>query len=80
MEWEVTETTIEDLYEIVLTATYETDVPAPVLVAEPGSIQLLLMSAGDVFNGVFTLTNYGLIRASGEGGTLSGEGGTLVKK
>ena len=63
VEWEVSETTIEDKYEIVLTATYETDVPAAVVAVKPSSINLPAMKAGDVFNGEFTLTNYGLIRA-----------------
>jgi len=59
----VTETTIQDKYEIVLNATYETDVPAPVVVAEPASINLPDMNPGDVFTGEITYTNYGLIRA-----------------
>jgi hypothetical protein len=63
VEWSVTETTIEDKYDIVLTAVYETDVPAAVVVIEPASVALPQMRAGDVFNGEFTLTNYGLIRA-----------------
>ena len=63
VEWEVTETTIEDKYEIVLTATYKTDVPTAVVVAEPASLTLPPMKAGDVYHGEFTLTNYGLIRA-----------------
>jgi len=63
VEWEVVETTIQDKYEIVLHATYETDVPAAVVVAEPASVTLPDMKAGDVFYGEFTLTNYGLIRA-----------------
>jgi len=63
VEWEVNEITIEDKYEIVLSATYETDVPAPVLVIEPVSLSLPPMKSGDVFNGEFTLTNYGLVRA-----------------
>ena len=63
VEWEVNEITIEDRYEIVLTATYETDVPAAVVAVKPASIGLPVMKAGDVFNGEFTLTNYGLIRA-----------------
>ena len=63
VEWEVNEITIEDKYEIVLTATYETDVPAAVVAVKPASISLPAMNAGDVFNGEFTLTNYGLIRA-----------------
>ncbi|MBF0227164.1 MAG: fibronectin type III domain-containing protein, partial [Desulfobacterales bacterium] len=63
VEWEVIETSIEDKYEIVLNATYKTNVPAAVIVAEPPSISLPKMKAGDVFNAEFTLTNYGLIRA-----------------
>ncbi|MCL7489395.1 MAG: RHS domain-containing protein [Desulfobulbaceae bacterium] len=61
--WEVTEITIEDRYEIILTAIYETDVPAPVVVLEPASLPLPLLSTGAIYNGEFTLTNYGLVRA-----------------
>jgi YD repeat-containing protein len=63
VEWQVVETTIQDRYDIVLTATYETNVPAAVVVAEPASVTLPKMKAGDVYTGEFTLTNYGLIRA-----------------
>ncbi|MGD9159838.1 MAG: fibronectin type III domain-containing protein, partial [Desulfobacteraceae bacterium] len=63
VEWSVTETTIEDKYEIVLNAVYETNVPAAVVVASPSSVNLPVMKKGDVYNGEFTLTNYGLIRA-----------------
>ncbi|MCP3950599.1 MAG: hypothetical protein GY697_00020 [Desulfobacterales bacterium] len=63
VEWSVSEVTIEDSYDIILTAVYETDVPAAVVVASPTSITLPTMKAGDVYNGEFTLTNYGLIRA-----------------
>ncbi len=63
VEWEVNEITIEDKYEIILSATFETDVPAPVVLAEPLSITLPNMEKGDVFLGEFTLINYGLIRA-----------------
>ncbi len=63
VEWEVRETTIQDKYEIVLTATYQTNVPAAVVVIEPKSVTLPDMKAGDVFYGEFTLTNYGLVRA-----------------
>ena len=63
VEWQVNEITIEDKYEIVLSATYETNVPAAVVVVEPSSVTLPKMKAGDVFNGEFTLTNHGLIRA-----------------
>ena len=63
VEWSVTETTIQDKYDIVLTAIYETNVPAAVVAVEPTSIVLPKMRAGDVYNGEITLTNYGLIRA-----------------
>jgi RHS repeat-associated protein len=63
VEWEVKETTIQDKYDIVLTTTYKTDVPAAVVVAQPASVTLPAMKTGDVYNGEFTLTNYGLIRA-----------------
>ena len=63
VEWEVNEITIEDRYAIVLNATFETDVPAAVVVTEPASVTLPEMQAGEVFQGEFTLTNYGLIRA-----------------
>ena len=63
VEWEVNEVTLQDTYEIVLTATYVTDVPAAVVVAEPASVTLPYMEEGDTYNIEITLTNYGLIRA-----------------
>ena len=63
VEWEVNEITIEDKYEILLSATFETDVPAAVVVIEPLSVTLPDMEKGDVYLGEFTLTNHGLIRA-----------------
>jgi RHS repeat-associated protein len=63
VEWEVVETSIQDKYEIVLTATFETNVPAPVVLAEPASVNLPDMKAGDIYFGELTLTNYGLVRA-----------------
>ncbi len=63
VEWSVNEITIQDKYEIILSATYETNVPAAVIVLEPAGITLPNMKAGDVFQGELTLTNYGLVRA-----------------
>ena len=63
VEWSVTETTVEDEYEIVLTATYETSVPAAVVGISPNSVSLPEMAPGDVYNGEITMTNYGLITA-----------------
>ncbi|RKZ75205.1 MAG: hypothetical protein DRR16_31485, partial [Candidatus Parabeggiatoa sp. nov. 3] len=63
VEWSVTEITLEDRYEINLEATYETDVPAAVVIIEPLSVNLPEMAIGEVFYGEFSLTNHGLIRA-----------------
>ena len=63
VQWSVTDIAIQDIYQIVLTATYETNVPAAVIVLEPTSVTLPNMKAGDVFLGEMTLTNYGLVRA-----------------
>ncbi len=63
VEWSVTEITIEDKYEITLQATFETDVPAAVVVIEPASITLPEMQPGDLFQGELRITNHGLVRA-----------------
>jgi len=63
VEWEVVPITIEDRYEIVLQAVFETDVPAPVVVIEPAAVNLPQLFAGDVFYGEFSVQNHGLIRA-----------------
>lgn len=63
VEWSVREITIQDRYEITLSATFETDVPAAVVVLQPTSINLPAMNAGDVYYGELALTNYGLVRA-----------------
>ncbi len=63
VEWNVTEVTIQDKYEITLNATFETDVPAAVVVAQPASVNLPLMRTGEVYYGEIILTNYGLVRA-----------------
>ncbi len=63
VEWHVREITIEDRYEIVLNATFETDVPAAVVVTDPLVVNLPEMQPGDIFYGEFHLTNHGLVRA-----------------
>lgn len=64
VEWTVREITIQDRYDITLTATFETDVPAAVVVMQPTSVNLPKMNVGDVYYGELTLTNYGLINAN----------------
>ena len=61
IEWSVTETTIEDVYDITVSQTFETNVPAPVLIIEPAFITLPPLQPGQVFNSEFTVTNYGLV-------------------
>jgi hypothetical protein len=63
VQWSVRETSIQDRYEIALALTYETNVPAPVVVIEPALTNLPKLSAGDVYYGELTLSNYGLVRA-----------------
>jgi len=63
VEWSVEETTIIDQYNITLTATFQTLVPAPVVLIEPLSINLPEMQLGEVITGEVTVTNYGLVRA-----------------
>jgi uncharacterized membrane protein len=61
VEWTVTPTTIQDQYQVTINQTFETNVPAPVLVAEPPGITVPRLAPGQVLNGEFTVTNYGLI-------------------
>lgn len=63
VEWSVREITVEDRYEIKLEAIFKTNVPAPVVILNPMAVNLPVMKKGDVFQGEFTLTNHGLIRA-----------------
>jgi RHS repeat-associated protein len=64
IEWEVVETTIKDVYTVILKFVFQTDVPAPVLTTNPPYVPLdLNMKPGDVFNVEYELTNHGLIRA-----------------
>jgi RHS repeat-associated protein len=41
--------------------TFETNVPTPVIVAEPASITMPELQPGEVYNGEFKITNYGLV-------------------
>ncbi|NHZ66195.1 Ig-like domain-containing protein [Massilia genomosp. 1] len=63
VEWSVREIAIQDRYEITLNQTFETNVPAAVVVLQPAGINLPKMAPGDVYYGELTLTNYGLYRA-----------------
>ena len=61
VEFSVTPVPLEDRYEITVSQTFETNVPAPVLIVEPPKIDLPSLKPGEVFNGEFKVTNYGLV-------------------
>ncbi|MBP7868242.1 MAG: hypothetical protein KA419_20125 [Acidobacteria bacterium] len=63
VEWEVVPTTIQDQYQVVLTADYETSVPAPVVTVTPTSVALPYLNAGETYTGEFLVENKGLVRA-----------------
>lgn len=64
VEFSVTPVILEDRYQITISQTYETNVPTPVIVTEPPGISLPNLQPGEVFNGEFKITNYGLIAAA----------------
>lgn len=59
-EWNVTPTTIEDWYKVVLNMTFETDVPIPIIVAFPPYLEYDLQR-GEIRHDTLTLTNLGLV-------------------
>jgi hypothetical protein len=63
VSWSVTETDIADHYNVTLNATYETQVPAPVVLMQPMAINLPEMQKDEVVSGELTISNYGLVRA-----------------
>lgn len=63
IDFSVTETDINDIYEIELDITYKTQVPAPVVLIEPAAINLAGLQPGEEKTGQITITNYGLVRA-----------------
>ncbi len=66
VSWDVEETTVEDVYDIVTTVKYETNVPAPVvLVNMPNYIPAKELSDGESLVFYVALTNVGLITAKG---------------
>src|SRR5450755_3672837 len=63
VEFGVTETTIQDHYDVTIIATYNTVVPAPVVLMEPLAINLPDLQVGEEYTGELSITNYGLVRA-----------------
>ncbi|MBN1816684.1 MAG: hypothetical protein JW828_04945 [Sedimentisphaerales bacterium] len=60
--WKVEPTQIEDRYEFVLEATFETNVPVPLVTIEPADFDLDQIGIDSV-QVDFTITNHGLIAA-----------------
>lgn len=63
VEFDVTETSIKDIYDVNLNATFNTQVPAPIVLIEPMSINLAGLQLGEEKTGQLVVTNYGLIQA-----------------
>lgn len=63
IDFDIIESSIEDIYDIEIDITYQTQVPAPVIVMEPMAINLAGLRQGEEKTGVITISNYGLIRA-----------------
>lgn len=62
--WNVTQTTIQDQYQIQLQTEFQTNVPAPVVtITAPSTIPTLAPGQSGTFN--VTITNHGLIAAQG---------------
>ncbi|MFY1110640.1 MAG: metallophosphoesterase [Methanosarcinaceae archaeon] len=59
-DWEVNPTSIEDYYNVTLKLRFETDVPVPLLLAFPPSIEYNMLP-GEVRSGSFTVYNVGLV-------------------
>jgi RHS repeat-associated protein len=63
VQWSVVPVTLQDSYSLSLNATFQTNVPTPVVVIDPPAINIPRMCQGDVYTGDFTVANYGLVRA-----------------
>ena len=64
VSWEVVETTVEDVYDIVTSVKYETSVPVPVVtVTLPQSIEADMLEEGESLIFYAVMTNKGLIEA-----------------
>ncbi|MEK6745395.1 MAG: Ig-like domain-containing protein [Nitrospirota bacterium] len=59
-DWSVTPMSVTDKYTIKLNATFETQVPAPVLTIEP-AYEKLELEIGSTYVGEYRVTNHGLV-------------------
>ena len=70
--WSVVPTTVQDVYDIQVTATFVTNVPAPVVTVDPMYVDFNQLSYDATGKAVvnYTVTNHGLIAASSASLTL----------
>jgi hypothetical protein len=59
-DWSVTPMTLTDKYDVKLEATFETQVPAPVLTIDP-AYERLELEIGSTYVGEYRVTNHGLV-------------------
>lgn len=59
-DWSVTPMTLVDKYDIKLEATFETQVPAPVITIDP-AYERLELEIGSTYVGEYRVTNHGLV-------------------
>lgn len=65
IKWEVEETTVEDVYDIKTTVTYETQVPVPIcLISMPDTIPIYRLEEGQTLMFNIVTRNVGLITAT----------------
>lgn len=59
-DWSVTPMTLVDKYDVKLEATFETEVPAPVITIDP-AYEKLELEIGSTYVGEYRVTNHGLV-------------------
>jgi len=65
--WTVTETEIEDRYDVAIEAEFSTRIPAPTVVLDTNTIDLADMEVGETRTFIVTATNVGMIAANNVG-------------
>lgn len=77
-DWSVTPMSVTDKYSIKLNATFETQVPAPVLTIEP-AYERLELEIGSTYVGEYRVTNHGLVALDDVKINLAGAPGLRVE-
>ena len=77
-DWSVVPMTLTDKYDVKLTATFETQVPAPVLTIDP-AYEKLELEIGSTYVGEYRVTNHGLVALDDVKINLAGAPGLRVE-